>query len=441
MKYILSALTLLSFLAIYLLPVGTQALSSTEILGLDVKGAGNKRVTHYYANDTETRSITLQKDARTLYIKAKGDQCQGAPNMVVKLNGQLIMEQAVKNKSWKTYKKEVNLAKGTHALDISFSNDLYRPDIKKKGKPCDRNLYVNTVQAKGKIKMSTELTATPKQVNPKSDFQPKYTMIFEGFSQIGWMPDKVIRATYKQWQANRTVNPAIRAVSQNKDDMLMQGWEKDGYNYYWTIASSDFDSKCKNIYLNNISDIDEVTKRPNNKGIYVHELAACIASKNNWKWSKATSDINWQYMNQAAAYANNNNKKLIWSEPAEGWNALYDTPAAKTFMAQWHNTVIPMYANNFQNNIPQAKAGAKKTASTYNTPLGASIQSWYFVHSGTPITPTAAKAQLIEAQQLGATYYQIEGRQDGVVMTLDQNNKLQSPPYMQGVHEFVKELK
>jgi hypothetical protein len=76
-------------------------------------------------------------------IIAKGDLYEGAPHMVVYLDGEKMYEVDVDSTVPKEYGFQANIAKGKHNLKIAFTNDLWGGSSDK-----DRNLYVDKVVIK-----------------------------------------------------------------------------------------------------------------------------------------------------------------------------------------------------------------------------------------------------------------------------------------------------
>src|SRR5207253_2505770 len=76
--------------------------------------------------------------ARSISIRARGDQCAGAPHMAVTIDGVEVLSQDVSSGGWADYGAELSVPDGTHTLTISFTNDTVSGG-------CDRNLRVDRV--------------------------------------------------------------------------------------------------------------------------------------------------------------------------------------------------------------------------------------------------------------------------------------------------------
>jgi endoglucanase len=88
-----------------------------------------------WSNGTASKSISTS-GAQSLTVRARGDQCSGAPRMVVAVDGQTVLETAVSSKSWANYSANLVVPDGSHSLTISFTNDY-------SSKRCDRNLRLD----------------------------------------------------------------------------------------------------------------------------------------------------------------------------------------------------------------------------------------------------------------------------------------------------------
>jgi hypothetical protein len=77
-----------------------------------------------------------------VWVKARGDQCAGAPRMVVSLDGKTVMTRDVTQSTWTVFSASVGAADGDHTVAVAFTND-YRSAT------CDRNLRVDKVTLTG----------------------------------------------------------------------------------------------------------------------------------------------------------------------------------------------------------------------------------------------------------------------------------------------------
>lgn len=257
---------------------------------------------------------------------------------------------------------------------------------------------------------------------------------------IGWRP---FEQQYAQL-ANNNVALTYRTKERTAQEAQskLDLWDSMGNRYYVLTASSDWSSYAPGGACNNLPStyIDPTQRaamdqRNGSNGLYVHELIAVHASCNGWNWSAAANSINWTYINMAVLTAKAQGKKVIWSEPAQGWEALNQNPTYQTLSQQWKGTLVPMFATNFHtdtfDHVPAARSGAVAAANHLGSPVGESVQSWYFRESSTPLT-TQSTVQLANmGREVGATYYQIEGTYE------DMN---WGTTYMNGIKAFADSL-
>jgi Glycosyl hydrolases family 6/Ca-dependent carbohydrate-binding module xylan-binding len=77
-----------------------------------------------------------------VWVKARGDQCAGAPRMVVSLDGRTVMTRDVTVSTWTVFSASVGAADGPHMVTVAFINDYGNAS-------CDRNLRVDKVTLTG----------------------------------------------------------------------------------------------------------------------------------------------------------------------------------------------------------------------------------------------------------------------------------------------------
>src|SRR5262249_22640870 len=74
-----------------------------------------------------------------LSVRARGDQCNGPPQMTVMVDGQTALLQQVSSSDWNDYSAATAIPPGTHTISISFDNDFVSSG-------CDRNLRLDRVK-------------------------------------------------------------------------------------------------------------------------------------------------------------------------------------------------------------------------------------------------------------------------------------------------------
>jgi Dockerin type I domain len=237
---------------------------------------------------------------------------------------------------------------------------------------------------------------------------------------------------YHSMQQNPYVVPAFRSDSPS----MFRKWEQRGYNYYYMSVSSDFTTCTTNTNpYRPASEVMEALNGKYSRGLYFHEVGAIYACANGWNWDAAVRSINWPLMNQYVTEAKARGKKVVWAEPAAGWQTLKNHPVADSYLRAWGNTLVPTFASNFShaptNKVVEARRGAVDTAIKYDTEFGESVQSWYWIDPGWPYTSQDAKVLSEYGKHAGATYFEIEGTWEDM-----------SPgtTYMNGVNAFIREL-
>jgi hypothetical protein len=99
--------------------------------------ASGGRALLIWSNGSASQDFTTS-GVRSISVRAKGDQCSGAPQMTVSVDGAQVLSRAVSATSWTSYGANVALADGPHAVTVAFTNDYSTAG-------CDRNLRVDQV--------------------------------------------------------------------------------------------------------------------------------------------------------------------------------------------------------------------------------------------------------------------------------------------------------
>jgi endoglucanase len=114
-----------------------------------------------WTNGTASRTIGTGA-AQTLTVRARGDQCDGAPQMVVAVDGQNVLSAAVPSTSWADYQATVSIGAGTHTFAVSFTNDYLSG--------CDRNLRLDSLSlGSGPVAAANPFTGASWFIDPNSN--------------------------------------------------------------------------------------------------------------------------------------------------------------------------------------------------------------------------------------------------------------------------------
>jgi hypothetical protein len=130
---------------------------------------------------TATASGSFSSRAtRRITVRARGEQCAGAPRMTVSVDGRVALDVNVTATSWTDYAADLALNDGSHSLTVRFAND-YR------SASCDRNLLVDRVTL-------TSIAARPLPgaalyVDPASHANAKIAAQPQAFWLGGWSGD------------------------------------------------------------------------------------------------------------------------------------------------------------------------------------------------------------------------------------------------------------
>lgn len=109
---------------------------------------------------TTTKTVSATAAGRII-VRARGDQCNGAPAMTVKLDGATVLTTDVAATSWTSYDANVSISRGTHTVSVTFTNDLYAG--------CDRNLNLDKVSfAEAATSTTTPVSTSPTTTSPTS---------------------------------------------------------------------------------------------------------------------------------------------------------------------------------------------------------------------------------------------------------------------------------
>lgn len=111
--------------------------SSAGYVFADSAASGGKAL-KIHSNASASRSASVSQSSVKLIARARGQQCSGAPQMTVSVDGSTRLTASVSATSYTVYSAMLSLPAGAHSVKVSYSND-YRSS------GCDRNLIVDSV--------------------------------------------------------------------------------------------------------------------------------------------------------------------------------------------------------------------------------------------------------------------------------------------------------
>ena len=140
----------------------------------DTTASGGKAL-EMTTNATSFGSVNFPTSVNSVTVIARGDQCSGAPNMSINLDGNNILNASVSATSWTAYSVTLvsAAATGTHKISIAFTNDYaYTSKIHgnsgKSSGSCDRNLYVDVARFYGPDPATVQIPTITLSASPTS---------------------------------------------------------------------------------------------------------------------------------------------------------------------------------------------------------------------------------------------------------------------------------
>ena len=200
----LAAATALMLLALPTSAHAATAVTEAEVFAL-AAGAGmvrtdatasGGRALLIWSTAAATRSVTTTA-ARRVTLRVRGEQCAGAPEVALDVDGRRVLTAAVGSTTWTTVAADVALADGAHSVAVRFTNDAFAAG-------CDRNLHVDSLTF-------SSTAATPL-----------------GAARLWADPDSPARRQADAWRATRPADAAVmdRLAAQPQAHWL-GGWSGD----------------------------------------------------------------------------------------------------------------------------------------------------------------------------------------------------------------------
>ncbi len=110
--------------------------SHYPVVRSDSGASGARDLVYWWTASAGTTASVPQTSQ--LALRVRGDQCEGAPLMVVSIDGTALPAVAVTSPTWTTMTLPVNIPAGNHHLTVAYTNDVTTS-------ACDRNLRVDQV--------------------------------------------------------------------------------------------------------------------------------------------------------------------------------------------------------------------------------------------------------------------------------------------------------
>jgi len=99
------------------------------------------QVLYVWNTDTATKQVTTPTAARVV-VRAYGTDCEGPPNLVLKVDGTVAMNVDVAAAAPTSYQAAFPVTAGTHTITVSYTNEYA-------SSACNRNLWVDRIDLHG----------------------------------------------------------------------------------------------------------------------------------------------------------------------------------------------------------------------------------------------------------------------------------------------------
>ena len=117
---------------------------------------GDPQSMKFTSNAVASGTVSLSGASNQIVVRAKGDQCNGAPNMAVSVDGKQLVNANVSGSSWGDYTVNLTtaLTQGSHSVSVQMTNPYTGYKGKGRNIACIRALYLDVIQF-------TDTTAPP----------------------------------------------------------------------------------------------------------------------------------------------------------------------------------------------------------------------------------------------------------------------------------------
>src|SRR5690349_8244932 len=111
-----------AFAATTLVTLEAEAMSPAGTIRTDATASGGRAVL-LSGNGSTSATVSPPAPATSVTVRAKGDQCLGAPALAVKVGGATVGTFSVSATSWSSYTVNTSLAAGPRTLTLAYTND------------------------------------------------------------------------------------------------------------------------------------------------------------------------------------------------------------------------------------------------------------------------------------------------------------------------------
>jgi hypothetical protein len=106
-----------------------------------------------WSNASASGTINTESDTVNLRLRARGQQCNGAPVLTVDVDGTRRYSATISSTVYAAYSTDLTLSAGTHTVKVNFANDF-------RTSSCDRNAFLD------KITLVSSSTPTDPKTGP-----------------------------------------------------------------------------------------------------------------------------------------------------------------------------------------------------------------------------------------------------------------------------------
>jgi hypothetical protein len=106
---------------------------------VSAQGPKDNQALELFSSTSASGAMELLYPASELIVRAKGESCDGAPQMILVVDGAVVLSTEVPQKDWTDFPAGVSLTRGKHTFQVIFPNDHWEPGR------CDRNLIVDRI--------------------------------------------------------------------------------------------------------------------------------------------------------------------------------------------------------------------------------------------------------------------------------------------------------
>jgi endoglucanase len=171
------------------------------------------------ANGSASGAIVPPVTSTWLQVRARGDQCAGAPLMTVFVDGRAIATTSVAATGWSDYGYSGAWAAGRHIVGIGFSNDH-------RSSTCDRNLRVDYVTFRSTVPapivgLTNEFAGASFYVDPTSTAATRATALrAAGDTADAALLSKIAGGSEADWFTDSTPAASVTAAVGNRVDTV-----------------------------------------------------------------------------------------------------------------------------------------------------------------------------------------------------------------------------